>query len=62
MVPMEPTAGLGSTVTGKQVAMLVPQALPAVTQTVPEVLPKVTVIVLLPCPAVMEEPDGTVQE
>jgi hypothetical protein len=52
---------LGSTVIGWQLGKLVPQALPAVTQTVPDELPNVTVIVLVPCPEVIVAP-GIVHE
>lgn len=37
------------------------QALVAVTHTVPLVVPEVTVMVLVPCPAAMVHPAGTVQ-
>lgn len=37
------------------------QALVAVTQIAPLVLPEVTVIELVPCPAAMVQPVGTVQ-
>ena len=40
--------------------MLFPQLLPAVTQIFPDVLPNVTVIDVLPCPAVMTDPVGAV--
>ena len=61
MVPTAPTAGVGSTVTGRQLLPLTPQALDAVTQTVPEVLAKVTVMPFVPDPEVMDAPVGIVQ-
>ena len=48
------------TVTAKVFALLAPQALSAVTDMFPEVEPKVTVIPVVPCPAVMVAPEGTV--
>ena len=52
----------GLTVTANALAALVPQSLEAVTVMFPfwPVAPEVTVIVVLPCPAVMLQPVGTV--
>src|SRR5688572_28707773 len=50
-----------ATETAKLLAGLVPQILPAVTLTFPEVPPNVTVIEVVPWPAVIVEPEGTVQ-
>jgi hypothetical protein len=48
------------TVTAEQLEALVPQVFDAVTHTLPEVVPNVTVIDVVPCPAVMLAPEGTV--
>ena len=53
-------AGVELTVTARVAAELVPQVLPAVTVTFPAVLPQVTVIDVVPWPAVIDAPDGTV--
>jgi len=55
-------AGAEVTVTAKLLAELVPQPLLAVTLIFPEALPKVTVMEVVPCPAVMEAPEGTAHE
>ena len=54
-------AGVATTVTGKVLAELVPQLLAAVTLIFPfwPVAPVVTVIELVPVPAVMVQPVGT---
>jgi len=51
------------TVTARELAELVPQVLPAVTETVPfwPALPVVTVIEVVPAPPVIIQPDGTDQ-
>ena len=59
-MPIEPTAGAGSTVMAVQLPRLVPHPFPAVTQIVPDVAAYVTVIDLVPCPAVMAAPAGIV--
>ena len=61
IVPIVPTAGVAFTVITWQLGKLVPQALPAVTQTVPEALPYVTVMPVVPWPAVIVAVAGTVQ-
>ena len=40
-------------------AELVPHKLPAVTETFPELVPKFTEILVVPCPATMTAPAGT---
>ena len=52
--------GMAFTVNGRELAADVPQLLDAVTEIVPELLPVVKVIVVVPCPAVIVEPEGTV--
>ena len=47
--------------TGKVAVGLLPQEFPAETETRPAAAPGVTVIVVVPCPAVMVQPAGTVQ-
>jgi hypothetical protein len=54
-------AGAVLTVNGKVAALEVPQEFVAVTVTFPDVEPAVTVIEVVPCPAVIVEPAGTVQ-
>ena len=54
-------AGAELTVTAKVRAVPEPQSLSAVTETSPELEPKVTVISVVPDPAVIEAPDGTLQ-
>jgi hypothetical protein len=53
-------AGALVTVIAFVAALEVPQALEAVTVTFPEVDPKVTVALVVPCPAVIVAPAGTV--
>ena len=48
-------------VTAREAAAEVPQLLPAVTVMLPPVVPEVTVIEVVPAPAVMLHPEGTVQ-
>ena len=50
-----------STVTAVQLEELAPQMLSAVTHTLPDEVPRVTVMEVVPCPAVIEAPLGTVQ-
>ena len=60
----EGVAGAESGATGLTVRLLagpVPQLLLAVTVTLPDEVPMVTVIELVPAPAVIEAPEGTVQ-
>ena len=45
----------------EQLALLEPQALYAVTQTLPLVASKLTVMEFVPCPVAMVAPEGTVQ-
>ena len=52
--------GTAFTVTAVQLAVLVPQLLLAVTHIFPDVVPKVTVMEVVPCPAVIEAPGGAV--
>jgi len=54
-------ATVGVTVTALLALVPLPQLLVGVTLTFPEVVPHVTVIEVLPCPAVMLAPAGTVQ-
>jgi hypothetical protein len=61
VVPLIEAVGSEFTVTVMQLALLIPQALLAVTHTLPLVLPKVTVMAVVPCPEVIVAPDGTVQ-
>jgi len=59
---IEPAAAtVGVTVTALLELVPLPQLLLGVTLTFPEVVPQVTVIEVLPCPAVMLAPAGTVQ-
>ncbi len=53
--------GAEPTATARVDAELVPQLEDAVTLTLPDVLPKFTDIEVVPCPAVMLDPEGTVQ-
>jgi len=53
--------GILRTVTASMLAPLVPQLLLAVTVTLPDVVPMVTVIEVVPVPAVIVAPAGTVQ-
>ena len=53
-------AAIRSTVIAVQLEALVPQLLSAVTHTLPDAVPKVTVIEVVDCPDVIEEPAGTV--
>jgi len=55
-------AGGGNRATAKVLAALAPQVLSAVTSISPELLPKVTVMDVVPAPAVMLAPEGTVHE
>jgi hypothetical protein len=48
------------TVTAADCAVLLPQALSAVTETLPDVLPKSTVTDVVPCPEATDAPEGTV--
>lgn len=58
---MEPGAtGAVPIETARQDALLVPQALLAVTQTLPAVELVVTVMEVVPCPLLMVHPAGTV--
>jgi hypothetical protein len=58
---MDPgVAGVVFTVKAKVAAVDVPQAFVAVTVTFPDVEPEVTVIDVVPCPAVIVAPVGTV--
>lgn len=50
----------GLTATAKDCAALVPQEFPAVTVIFPPEVPEVTVTDVVPCPAVMFHPEGTV--
>jgi len=54
-------AGAGVTVTAIAVGVLVPQLLSAVTLMLPDTLPKFTEMDVVPCPATMVLPEGTVQ-
>ncbi len=54
-------AGAELTVTAKVLAALVPQVFSAVTLMSPYAVPALTVIVLVPLPAVIVHPDGSVQ-
>lgn len=59
---MEPgVAGAEITVTDRQVAELVPQALLAVTHTLPVEAPTVTEMDVVPWPLLIVHPAGTVQ-
>ena len=49
------------TTTFRHEAVLTEQPLPAVTQILPLVVPLVTLIVVVPAPAVMDHPEGSVQ-
>jgi hypothetical protein len=54
--------GVGLTVTLREAGELLPQVLLAVTVTLPEAaVPQLTVAEVLPCPAVIEAPEGTDQ-
>ena len=53
--------GSGFIVTGKQTCAPGPQAFDGVQQMFPDVGPAVTVMVWVPCPAVITVPGGTVQ-
>ena len=53
--------GTGTKLTAIHVLGLVPQALLAVTQILPLTNPAFTIIECEPCPAVIAEPEGTVQ-
>ena len=55
------TGGSEATVTSIQLWVVELQLLFAVTHIVPEFAPKVTVMLGVPCPAVIFAPDGTVQ-
>ena len=63
VVPLMLAVGVGRTVTAKLLAALVPQLLPAVTVILPfcPAVPVVTVMDVVPAPAVMLQPVGTVQ-
>lgn len=52
--------GTGLIVIARELALDVPQALFAVTVMLPEEAPKETVIDVVPCPAVIVAPEGTV--
>ncbi len=59
---IEPAAeGNGFIVTGKEAAVPLPQVFVGVTVIFPAVEPNVTVMLMVPAPAVMVEPAGTVQ-
>ena len=64
-IPLIPDAvgatGLVVIATDIELAVLVPQELPAVTLILPDEPPNVTVTDVVPEPAVIEAPDGTVQ-
>ena len=53
--------GMGVNVIAKVCAALVPQLLLAVTLTLPLEVPKVITMPVVPCPAVILVPEGTVQ-
>jgi hypothetical protein len=62
-VPPPPShvASLGRMATASVRAVLEPQELSAVTETLPELVPNVTVMEVVPDPEVIEAPVGTVQ-
>ena len=55
----EGTAGVVVTLIDREVPF--PQELDGVTETLPEEVPEVIVMLFVPCPAVTDQPEGTVQ-
>ena len=63
-LPIEPGDKVQATFTARELAVLVPQLLPAVTLIFPScpIVPVVIVMVVVPVPAVIVHPVGTVHE